>query len=319
MLEKALAARELLFRNYPQSPLVPACQLANAEGYEAIGDFEHAADAYELYVNGFEKQLGPAAEDERRGTARRRPSRPRPRRPTSRRRRARSGRSPRRRSPSSTPASTARGWASSATRSRTASGTSSSGRRRRTRRRWRCPIADLHERMNQYGKAVAFLDQRARDQERDPNKFLAAQARMLLHRGPEAEEPPGGGPPAEAGARLLRQALPEAEGRARARGEGGGGPRPVREERGAVPVVRPAEAPLGQGRRSGEGLPRQHQGEGPLPRRDQPRLHQRGGAGRGRARPSARSGRSAWPTRTWRIPWPTRRCSARSRPRPRRS
>ena len=40
-------------------------------------------------------------------------------------------------------------------------------------------IADLHERMNQYGKAVAFLDQRARDQERDPNKFLAAQARIL--------------------------------------------------------------------------------------------------------------------------------------------
>jgi hypothetical protein len=29
-------------------------------------------------------------------------------------------------------------------------------------------IADLYERMNQYGKAVAFLDQRARDQERDP-------------------------------------------------------------------------------------------------------------------------------------------------------
>ena len=41
-------------------------------------------------------------------------------------------------------------------------------------------IADLHERMNQYGKAVAFLDQRARDQERDSNKFLAAQARILL-------------------------------------------------------------------------------------------------------------------------------------------
>ncbi|HSP19705.1 MAG TPA: hypothetical protein VLQ79_09330, partial [Myxococcaceae bacterium] len=41
-------------------------------------------------------------------------------------------------------------------------------------------IADLHERMNQYGKAVAFLEQRARDQERDPNRFLAAQARILL-------------------------------------------------------------------------------------------------------------------------------------------
>ncbi len=41
-------------------------------------------------------------------------------------------------------------------------------------------IADLHERMNQNGKAVAFLEQRARDQERDPNKFLAAQARILL-------------------------------------------------------------------------------------------------------------------------------------------
>src|SRR5262249_60963674 len=48
-------------RNRPQAPLAPASQLANAEGYEAIGDFEHAADAYELYVNGFEKQLVPMA------------------------------------------------------------------------------------------------------------------------------------------------------------------------------------------------------------------------------------------------------------------
>ena len=117
MLEKALSTRELLFRNYPHSPLVPACQLANAEGYEAIGDFEHAAEAYELYVTGYEKQLGPADRSSNKKTGAEEEERARQgRRSRSRRRKARSGRSRRRRSPSSTPACTARAWASSARR-----------------------------------------------------------------------------------------------------------------------------------------------------------------------------------------------------------
>ena len=116
MLEKALATRELLFRNYPQSPLVPACQWANAEGYEAIGDFEHAAEAYELYVSGYEKQLVAGRPGEEEQQQEEGQAAPRPRRSSSRRRKGRSGRSRRRRSPSSTPACTARGWVSSGRR-----------------------------------------------------------------------------------------------------------------------------------------------------------------------------------------------------------
>jgi len=177
MLEKTLATRELLFRNYPQSPLVPASQLANAEGYEAIGDFEHAAEAYELYVNGFEKQQGPA-DKAKKGSSKKKskhakaaPEEPKKEGPV---------------------------WEESKAQIalfnagvyREGLGQLRQALKDRERYLEIWPaakdtetvalsIADLHERMNQNGKAVAFLDQRARDQERDPNKFLGAQARIL--------------------------------------------------------------------------------------------------------------------------------------------
>ncbi len=178
MLERALAAREQLFRNYPQSPLVPACQLANAEGYEAIGDFEHAANAYELYVSGFEKQLGPAAKTKK----------------TNGKKKGKQAKAP-----ADEPKKEGPVWEES--KAQVAlfnAGVYREGLgqlrhalkdRERYLELWPASkdsetvalsIADLYERMNQYGKAVAFLDQRARDQERDPNKYLAAQARMLL-------------------------------------------------------------------------------------------------------------------------------------------
>ncbi len=177
MLEKALATRELLFRNYPHSPLVPVCQWANAEGYEAIGDFEHAADAYELYVRGFEKQLVPADKSKRGSKKKGRQAK----------------------APVEEPKKEGPVWEESKAQIalfnagvyREGLGQLRQALKDRERYLEIWPaakdsetvarsIADLHERMNQNGKAVAFLEQRARDQERDHNKFLAAQARMLL-------------------------------------------------------------------------------------------------------------------------------------------
>ena len=177
MLEKTLATRELLFRNYPQSPLVPASQLANAEGYEAIGDFEHAADAYELYVNGFEKRLVPVAKGKKGSSKKNKTTKA---------------------APADEPKKEGPVWEESKAQIalfnagvyREGLGQLRQALKDRERYLEIWPaakdsetgalsIADLYERMNQYGKAVAFLDQRARDQERDPNKFLAAQARML--------------------------------------------------------------------------------------------------------------------------------------------
>jgi len=178
MLEKALAARELLFRNYPHSPLVPASQLANAEGYEAIGDFEHAAEAYELYVNGFEKQLVPA-EKSKKGSKKK-------------------GKSAKA-APVEEPKKEGPVWEESKAQIalfnagvyREGLGQLRQALKDRERYLEIWPaakdsetvalsVADLQVRMNQPGKAVAFLEQRARDQERDPSKFLAAQARILL-------------------------------------------------------------------------------------------------------------------------------------------
>ncbi len=181
MLEKALSTRELLFRNYPHSPLVPACQWANAEGYEAIGDFEHAADAYELYVSGYEKQLGPADRSSSKKTGGKK--------------KGKHGKA----APVEEPKKEGPVWEESKAQIalfnagvyREGLGQLRQALKDREHYLELWPtakdsetvalsIADLHERMNQYGKAVAFLEQRARDQERDPNKFLAAQARILL-------------------------------------------------------------------------------------------------------------------------------------------
>jgi tetratricopeptide (TPR) repeat protein len=277
---RTLATRELLFRNYPQSPLVPASQLANAEGYEAIGDFEHAAEAYELYVNGFEKQQGPA-DKAKKGSSKKKskhakaaPEEPKKEGPV---------------------------WEESKAQIalfnagvyREGLGQLRQALKDRERYLEIWPaakdtetvalsIADLHERMNQNGKAVAFLDQRAADQERDPNKFLGAQARILRIEDQKLKNP-------KAVARRQKTILDYYDKLYRKQKDA---LEPPRRRRSPAPSTRrtrssssttPAEAPLGQGRRSGEGLPRQHQGQGPVAGRDQPPLHQRGGAGRARA------------------------------------
>ncbi len=54
-LDKAIETRKRIIKDYPRSEFVPACIFATAEGYEAIADFENAADSYERYASAYEK------------------------------------------------------------------------------------------------------------------------------------------------------------------------------------------------------------------------------------------------------------------------
>jgi tetratricopeptide (TPR) repeat protein len=61
-VDKAMEVRELLLQKYPADALAPRCLYDNAEGYEAIADFDRAADAYERYFREWRKQRSaPAA------------------------------------------------------------------------------------------------------------------------------------------------------------------------------------------------------------------------------------------------------------------
>lgn len=58
MLNKAIEVRKLLIQKHPKSQYVPQDVYALAEGYEAIADFDPAADYYELYATNYEKAQG---------------------------------------------------------------------------------------------------------------------------------------------------------------------------------------------------------------------------------------------------------------------
>ena len=59
MGDRSIETREHLIRTYPKSKFVPLAIFNNAEAHEAIGEFELAADSYEAYVRGYEKSLSP--------------------------------------------------------------------------------------------------------------------------------------------------------------------------------------------------------------------------------------------------------------------
>lgn len=60
MLNRAIEVRKQLIVKHPKSSYVPQDVYALAEGYEAIADFDPAADYYELYATNFEKSKGAA-------------------------------------------------------------------------------------------------------------------------------------------------------------------------------------------------------------------------------------------------------------------
>src|SRR5690606_13692924 len=55
MLDRAVEVRRHLIRNYPASKYVPDAVYDNAEALATVGDFDAAADFYELYVRGYER------------------------------------------------------------------------------------------------------------------------------------------------------------------------------------------------------------------------------------------------------------------------
>lgn len=54
-LDRAIEVRKQLIQKHPKSQYVPQTLYALAEGYEAIADFDPAADYYEAYASNFEK------------------------------------------------------------------------------------------------------------------------------------------------------------------------------------------------------------------------------------------------------------------------
>ncbi len=60
-LNKAIDVRKKIIQQYPKCEYVPQSMYALAEGYEAIAEFDQAADYYEKYATNYEKSLGGGA------------------------------------------------------------------------------------------------------------------------------------------------------------------------------------------------------------------------------------------------------------------
>ncbi len=55
-IDRSIEVRKQLVARYPDSSFMPRCIYANGETYEAIGDFELAAESYEAYARAFAEQ-----------------------------------------------------------------------------------------------------------------------------------------------------------------------------------------------------------------------------------------------------------------------
>jgi TolA-binding protein len=58
-LDRAMEIREQFIARFPADPLAPKCLYDNAEAYEAVADFEKAADHYERYFTGWRQASAP--------------------------------------------------------------------------------------------------------------------------------------------------------------------------------------------------------------------------------------------------------------------
>jgi tetratricopeptide (TPR) repeat protein len=59
-VDRAMEVREQLLQRFPGDALAPRCLYDNASGYEAIADFQRAADAYERYFKEWRRTRGAA-------------------------------------------------------------------------------------------------------------------------------------------------------------------------------------------------------------------------------------------------------------------
>ncbi len=197
MLDKAMAARDRVIRSYPKSEFLPACIFANGEGHEAVGDFEEAAQAYEAYVNGFERSRGDAAKPK-----------------MAKGRTAQHSRASRRPAPPADPKShSAQAWDEGKAQIALINaglfrdGLSQYRQALRDRERFLelwpdskdaeavfLSISDLHERAGNHTKALKQLEEYERAYNKDPNKVLVAEGRVAaiydkkLHRAKDAQK-----------------------------------------------------------------------------------------------------------------------------------
>jgi cellulose synthase operon protein C len=181
LFEKALETRERLFKNYPRSPLVPLCIWANAEGYESIGDFDRAADAYEAYVQGYQQSRVVAPPPKKAAASR-----------------GKKGKRAKVLTPEPPPKNGPvweEGKAQIALYNAAVyrEGLAQLKASLRDRELYQelfpsakdadavsLSIAELYERTGQYNKAIAFLEQRIRDNQRDASKVLATEGRIQV-------------------------------------------------------------------------------------------------------------------------------------------
>ncbi|HVE82177.1 MAG TPA: tetratricopeptide repeat protein [Myxococcales bacterium] len=182
MLDKAIQTRDQIIAQYPKSEHVPACIYANAEAREAVGDFEKAAEAYEKYVQGYERNSGG-------GKGKKAP-------PPPRAAKAKKGKKGEEAPPPKAPV--VQKWDESKAQIalynagvfREGLGQMRQALKDREKYLDLWPkskdeeavflsIADLYEKMGTYGKAVHQLEEYEKQWGKDPNKMLLAEARLV--------------------------------------------------------------------------------------------------------------------------------------------
>ena len=183
MLDKAIQVRQRIIEQYPTSRFVPECIYNNAEALEAIGDFQLAADVYEQYVSGFE-------DSKNGGGARAAPAR-------AAKGKGKKGKAAPAPVASDKPAQPQK-WEESkaqvalfnAATYRDGLGQFKAALTLRERYLMLWPkakdaedillsIIDLHEKMGNYFKAIAQLEEYERQYMRSPSKFLMAEGRIV--------------------------------------------------------------------------------------------------------------------------------------------
>jgi len=181
MLDKAIETRDRIVSQYPKSEYVPACTYANAEAREAVGDFEKAAESYEKYVQGYERNAGKKGK---------------PAAPPPRAAKARKGKKGEEAPPPKAPV--VQKWEESKAQIalynagvfREGLGQLRQALKDREKYLELWPkskdeeavflsIADLYEKMGTYGRALKQLEEYQKQWGKDPNKLLLAEARIV--------------------------------------------------------------------------------------------------------------------------------------------
>lgn len=184
MVDRSIETRQRIIQSYPRSSFIPACIYANAEALEAIGDFSEAAEAYELYVRGYERSL------DKGGSSKARVSRARARASANRKRASAAPAAADKKDPVQVwEEAKAQVALFNAATYRDGLGQHKAALKNRERYLELWPkskdaeqvflsIADLHEKSGAYGRAMKHLEEYEREYLRYPSKVLEAEGRI---------------------------------------------------------------------------------------------------------------------------------------------